>query len=491
MIMRKSYLLGLLLFLVFSDAQAKRQPKEAIKAAMRAAESEDIFRSATIGCYAVNLTQGKVIGNVNATKSIIPASTLKLLTTAAALETLGKDFRFKTVIQYDGEIDEAGTLYGNIYIKGGGDPTLGSPNFQDHYYQPHFIDTWVQAIQAKGIKKITGAVIGDAEIYEDFIIPGGWAVGDLGEYYGAAVSGLSIFDNIYNITLQASEEGEKASLIDIAPSLPEEVKTILKVKGADIDHQKVDVLGLPDHPARIVQGEIPCDSRAIVLQSTNPDPAYWAASFLHQELCKKDVEVAQLPNTVRRMATPAISRQDLCTIFSPPLSEIISVISHKSMNNYAEHVLKQLSIEAGGPGDISSGIRTLKQFWADQGIDTTGMLLRDGSGLSRNNAITPKQLVEVLRYMRNSDNFEFFYTSLPIAGETGNLIHLFKTLPLRGNVRAKSGTLGNIRGFAGYCTNRHGDEIAFALIVNYYDGPRSSAEELIEKILEAFVSSKK
>lgn len=103
------------------------------------------------------------------------------------MEILGKDFRFKTLIQYDVEIDEEGTLRGNIYIKSGGDPALGSQRFQDQYYQPLLLYSWVQAIQALGIKKVTGAVVGDGQIYEDFMILGGREVGDLGEYYGAGV----------------------------------------------------------------------------------------------------------------------------------------------------------------------------------------------------------------------------------------------------------------------------------------------------------------
>ena len=144
----KRFLVCLSLLLAFLAAGAKENNKDAFAVAIQAAQKKEIFCTATIGCYAVNLTQDRVLGGVNAARSMIPASTLKLLTTAAALETLGRDFRFETIIQYDGKVDEEGTLHGNIYIKGGGDPALGSRNFQDHYYRPHFISTWVQAIQA-------------------------------------------------------------------------------------------------------------------------------------------------------------------------------------------------------------------------------------------------------------------------------------------------------------------------------------------------------
>jgi serine-type D-Ala-D-Ala carboxypeptidase/endopeptidase (penicillin-binding protein 4) len=486
----KRFLLCLFLFLAFLAAGVKKDNTDAFAVAIQAAQNKAIFCTATIGCYAVNLTQDQVLGGFNATRSMIPASTLKLLTTAAALEILGRDFRFETVIQYDGEVDAEGTLHGHIYIKGGGDPALGSRNFQDHYYRPHFIATWVQAIQAKGIKKVTGAVIGDAQIYTDPIIPDTWVVGDLGEYYGAAVSGLSIFDNIYRITLQATEGHEKAFLIEVSPPLPEEVQIISQVKSAAIDREQVYVGGWPHHPVRVIQGEIPCGNQVITLESTSPDPVYWAAYTLHRALQKQHIEVVQPPTTMCKGTVASAARRYLCTTLSPPLSEIITKINHDSLNSYAEHLLKHLSLAAAGPGDTLSGTQALRKFWSGQGIDITGMLIRDGSGLSRHNAFTPRQLVEALRYMRNSDNAALFYESLPIAGETGNLATLFKKVPLRGNLRAKSGSLSNVRSFAGYCTNQGGDEIAFAIIVNHYDGPRSMVEKALEEMLEALVRQK-
>jgi serine-type D-Ala-D-Ala carboxypeptidase/endopeptidase (penicillin-binding protein 4) len=486
----KRFLLCFSLLPVFLPAGAKENSTDAFSVAIQAAQKKEIFCTATIGCYAVNLTKGRVLGGFNAARSMIPASTLKLLTTAAALETLGRGFRFETIIQYDGTVDEGGTLHGNIYIKGGGDPALGSRNFQDYYYRPHFISTWVQAIQAKGIKKVTGAVVGDGQIYADSIIPDTWAVGDLGEYYGAVVSGLSIFDNIYNITLQAAEGHEKASLIEVTPLLPEEVQIISQVKSATIDREQVYVGGWPHRPVRVIQGEIPCGNQVITLESTSSDPAYWAAYTLHRALQEQQIEVVQPPATVCSSTIIPTARRHLCTTLSPPLSEIITKINHDSLNSYAEHLLKHLSLAAAGSGDTLSGTQALKKFWSEQGIDITGMLLRDGSGLSRHNACTPKQLVEALRYMKNSDNATLFLESLPIAGETGNLATLFKKMPLKGNLRAKSGSLSNVRGFAGYCTNREGDEIAFAIIVNHYDGPRSMVEKALEEILEALVGQK-
>ena len=333
-------------------------------------------------------------------------------------------------------------------------------------------------------------MIGDAQIYADYMIPDTWAVGNLGEYYGAGASGLSIFDNTCTITLNASQEGKVASLVNTVPPLPEEVHILSQAKGAAIDHKHVCIEGLPYQPIRVIQGAIPCGEQAVTLEMTSPDPAYWAAHTLHRALKEQAIEVMQIPTTVRRSQRSVVARKDLCTTFSPPLSKLITAINHDSLNSYAEHLLKHLSLAAAGPGDTRSGARALKKFWAAQGMDVTGMLLYDGSGLSKYNTLTPKQLVEALGYMKHSANFSVFYASLPIAGATGNLAGLFKTAPLKDNLRVKSANLSNVRGFAGYCTNQAGDDIAFAILVNHYDGSRSRAEEALEKILQVIVLQK-
>ena len=447
------------------------------------------MQAAHIGCYAVNLTHDKVIVHVNEKQSLIPASSLKLLTTAAALVQLGKDFQFETTIQCDGQIDEQGTLHGNIYIKGGGDPALGSQQFGQHYYQPHFINTWVKAIQAKGIKKITGAVVGDACIYTDETVPDTWAVGNLAPYYGAGASGLSIFDNFCTVKLRAKQAQQQATLLSISPALPPTVPLINRVQGAAVEHGQVEIKSLLHQPTRILEGKIPCN-QTFSLQVTSPDPAYWTAYSLQQALQKQGIQATKSPSTLWQKQRGTEQRQTICTTLSPPLWQVIKAINHESINGYAEHLLKHLSLATGCPGNTARGTKALKQFWKDRDIDVTGMLLHDGSGFSKYNAVTPKQLVEALRHMHQSADFEHFYKSLPIAGKSGTLVGLFQQPPLKGKFRAKSATLNGIRGFAGYYTNPVGDEVAFALLINHYDGSRIAVEKALEKILKVMVLQK-
>ncbi|XWN35240.1 MAG: D-alanyl-D-alanine carboxypeptidase/D-alanyl-D-alanine-endopeptidase [Roseivirga sp.] len=467
---------------------AQSKSADAVAAAIKAAKDKKIFRSATVGCYAVNLTQNRVLAELDATQSLIPASTFKLLTTAAALETLGPDFQFTTVLQYDGEIDAQGTLQGNIYIKGGGDPTLGSTRFKQYFKPEDATQTWIKAIQAKGIRKIAGAIIGDAQIYAAHTTPDTWTVQDIGSYYGASCSGLSIFDNLYTVILNASaqEEGD-TEIVRVFPALPTEVEPINQVKIASTNVDQAYIYGGPHATPQIIRGTIPKGKPRFAIRRSMPTPTYWAAYTLNSALNKQGIETGQPPTTVQRRGATKEKRRNINTLYSPPLYTIIKVVNHETFNLYAEHLLIHLGLARFGRGDYASGTRALKAFWTEKGIDVTGMLLHDGSGLSRYNALTVKQLVEVLRYMKTSDHFPHFYASLPTAGETGNLVELFQNTPLQGKFRAKSGTLKNIRGFAGYYTYQNGDEIVLALLVNHYDGPRSGAENEIEKILTALV----
>lgn len=480
---------SLFLLLLVLPLASRAEHSSAIVNAVKAAQNTKPFQAASIGCYAVNLTQEKVVADIDAKHSLVPASSLKILTTAAALETLGKDFQFETIIQYDGQVDEQGTLHGNIYIKGGGDPVLGSQYFREHYYQPHFISTWVKTMQAKGIKKIAGAVIGDSCIYTDDMIPDTWTVGNLASYYGAGASGLSIFDNLCTVKLRASQAQQKAACLSVSPALPPTVPLINQVQGAAIDHRQLHIKSLPHKPARVLEGRIPCN-QTVTLQVTNPNPAYWAAYSLQQALRKQDIKVTKSPRTLQKKQRNAKQRQTLCVTLSPPLWQIIKVINHDSVNSYTEHLLKRLSLAMGCPGNTACGTQVLKKFWKDRGIDVTGMLLYDGSGLSRYNAVTPKQLVEVLCYMKKNTCSQVFYESLPIAGKTGNLAGLFQQPLLKGKLKAKSAALNGVRGFSGYYTNQTGDQIAFALLVNHYDGSLAAAEKAIERILKVMVSQK-
>lgn len=471
-------------------------------------EGSKLLKNASVSFYAINLNTGKVVRSINPTASLIPASSLKLLTTAAGLEILGDDFIFQTVIVHDGEIDRNGILKGNIYIRGGADPTLGSRNFKKHYYEPYFIKVWVDAIRKKGIKTIEGSIIGDPQLYGDYIVPTTWVVEDLGNDYGAGYSGLSIFDNIYEVNFSNLQQ---PSIEEITPLLPPEVQLINQLK-QEGNSCKVCIYGRPYQNTRLIKGTVTPKKANFTVKGSIPDPAYWAAYSLHTELEKYGIKVAKNPTTIRRQSKNTLAQQGnhhkhlksgeqlefkvretgmlpgIHITYSPPLKRIVEITNRESNNLYAEHIANHIGLKVMGEADLETGIKAIMNFWRDAGVDTLGMFLMDGSGLSRYNSVTTKQLVEILCYMRNSKNFQAFYHSLPIAGETGTLKELFIKAPLKGNLRAKTGTLKRVLSYTGYCTNIKGEDIAFSLIINNYNGTINQARSEVEKLLIVLVN---
>jgi D-alanyl-D-alanine carboxypeptidase/D-alanyl-D-alanine-endopeptidase (penicillin-binding protein 4) len=517
---KKLLVLGIFSFLSFSYSKANIETiKLPTIIEVRQIENEVILKNASVSFYAVNLNTEEIVCAINPHISLIPASSLKVLTTATGLEILGEDFKFKTRLQYDGKISTGGTLLGNIYIVGEGDPTLGSRKFEGYYYEPYFMETWAEAIKAKGIKRIKGSIIGETKINGDYTAPDTWVVEDLGNEYGAVYSELSIFDNMYEMFFMPNLiDQHKLDIVQINPQIPKEVKIINRLQRVG-DKYQFCVYGMPYKNTRIIKGVIPQDKLTLMVKASIPDPAYWAAYTFSNELKKQGIKIEKNPTTVRREQelflhrgdlrpeTRQVKRKefkrhksklhvkkcdklrnDLYINYSPPLKDIVGITNRESNNLYAEHIINQIGLSIAGKEATENGVKAATDFWSAAGIDTKGMFLHDGSGLSRYNAITTKQLVDILCYMKQSINFNSFYHSLPIAGETGTLKELFMRAPLKGNLKAKTGGMKRVLSYTGYCTTISGAEIAFSLIVNNYNGMSKDLKIEIERLLTALVN---
>jgi serine-type D-Ala-D-Ala carboxypeptidase/endopeptidase (penicillin-binding protein 4) len=175
------------------------------------------YKSAQVAIYISEMETGKVLYELNGDKLMIPASVLKLVTSAAALDILGPDYRFRTRIGYTGTI-EKGILKGNLVVMGGGDPALGSEYFRDHYFLPHFLEVWAQKIKAAGISRIEGNLILDGSLYDAEKIPPTWIWEDMGNYYGAGASALTVYDNLFRISFRSpAEAGRPAEIVSMQP----------------------------------------------------------------------------------------------------------------------------------------------------------------------------------------------------------------------------------------------------------------------------------
>ena len=476
----------MILFCNYSIAQKNNSDtsqiaKKPINIALDSLKSDKDLRNSSIGFCALDTKTGTIIAELNSQQTLVPASNMKIVTTAAVLEIFGKNYQFKTFLQYDGYIDSACVLQGNIYIKGGGDPTLGSNLFQKNNTNLFFLTHWTNAISQLGIHKIKGAIIADDELFSGEAIPSTWIWGDIGNYYGAGASALSIFDNNYEIEFETGDKsGEKTVVKTITPCIPYlDLKN--EVLSSEIADDNSCIFGAPLSEERIIKGSIPINTKSFKVRGAIPTPPLLAAMVLDEHLKSYGISVSKNPKTIQH-STFNIQHSKLKitfdTLYSPTLDTIIYWTNMKSINSYCENILNHIGLEKNKIGSTASGTFALKEFWKSKGIDTQGMFLSDGSGLSRNNGITAFQLSQIMKYMTTSKEYFSFYKSLPVAGRSGTLASLCIGTAAEGNLRAKSGSMSRVRAYTGFVTTKKGNQLAFAMIVNNYN---CSAEEMKKK----------
>jgi D-alanyl-D-alanine carboxypeptidase/D-alanyl-D-alanine-endopeptidase (penicillin-binding protein 4) len=407
---------------------------------------------AVAGIYAVDTATGKVLIDKNSDLSLVPSSCMKIVTTAAALQLLGADARFETSLEYDGVIDKGKTLHGNLYIHGGGDPCLGSDRIPASLSWKKQIEAWADAVQKLGIEKIEGRVIGDASRWEKALAVPSWAWEDLGNYYGAGASALSFHENAYALVFKpGSKAGDRTAILRTDPPLPALVLQNEVTTGPEGSGDRACIYGSEFSSIQAVRGTVPAAVDEFTIKGAIPDPAEFCAELLAQTLQERGISVEQ-------KMVPAQRRTVFHTTASPTVAEIVHWTNQNSINLYAEHLLKALGERMSQEGSTQAGLKGIASFLTSQKIDLGGLSMMDGSGLSRKNLITAKQLVAVLLKMRKSEAFPIFFQSLPDQG---------------GSVRAKTGSMSFIRGAAGYA-----GEIAFAIIINHGCDAKRMNEEL-------------
>lgn len=502
-IMRKILLL-LIISLVLSTelAQARKLQKrhDIVNKVLSKIKKDNDFKNASFGFFAIDAKTGQIVSSYNPDMALRPASNLKLITTAAVLELYGPDYKFKTKLEYTGDIDTVThILHGNIIIKGGGDPTLGSKYFAKTK-DNQFLTQWTKAIKNLHIDSIAGAVIANAGIYSRDIVPLSWSWENMGSYFGAGASGLSIDDDYYTIFFNTdSIIGDTAKIIKTVPEVP----YLVFENGVVADTVSGDesyILGAPYCNIRYLRGKLPFGKTNFGVKGSLPDPAYFAAYELEKTLRENGIKIKDKPSSIRLLEISGkhVSghQTDITTTYSPPLSKIIEQTNLYSINLFAENFLDQSGLKLIGKAETELDAKAMMNFWKEKGMDIQGMALTDGCGLSQYDAITPRQIVFVLNYMKkHSPYFNTYYNSLPEAGQggalEGTLEGMFKGSPADGNLRAKSGTIDRVKAYSGYVKSRSGREIIFSMIVNNFSGTSREVTAKLEKLMTALSELKK
>jgi len=442
--------------------------------------TKEPLASASIGILLADSKTGEILLNHDAGKSLVPASVQKLLIAGAALETFGPDHTFETSLAYDGNITADGTLNGDIIIIGNGDPALASHRFKNHYGD--VIQKFAKAISDAGIKKVNGKVIGDASWFGFTQIPDTWIWEDIGNYYGAIPGGLNMYENTYQLNFKSGKPGYKTTISGTDPALPW-LSFYNNVEAANDNRDNAWIYGSYFSNVREVRGTIPANRNKFTIKGAVDDPAYLAAYQLTEALNVSGVSISGEAES-RFTVYSGTGMKNLLSIQSPPLSEIVFFLNMNSINLHAETLLLQLSKTKTGIADFENGCNALEEFWQAKGMDTQGLFLEDGSGLSRANSITAEQLFFVLSYMKNkSKNADAFIRSLPVAGESGSLKSFGKSSDIKGKFLAKSGYMSRVMNYAGYLKTDNGKDLVVVVLVNNYTCPNAKMRGLLEELI--------
>jgi len=443
---------------------------------------------ASVSLCVANAKTGDIIIDYNSGISLTPASVMKVITSAAALELLGPEYTFKTTVGYTGSLNKrSGKLRGNIIILGGGDPALGSNYFSDHYRD--FVDNWITEIAKLGIRSIKGRVITDDSYYDYLPVPAKWLWEDEGNYYGAGAYGLSVFDNTYEIHFKTLSDSSAPVIKEIIPDECHfELSNFLISSGTTAEGY---VFAAPYSKNGWLAGKIPVNQDDFVLKASITDPPLLLARILNDKLKARGIRTSGNPTTIRLeskyKADKAVS---ITETISPPLSDIIEVLNHESVNLFAEHLIKELGKKFRNIGSTASGADVIIEFLKNSGIDTNGMFIEDGSGLSPLNAINTRELVNLLVYMKNRGKyFTEYYSSFPDAGKDGTLKNYFKDPLFDSRLKAKSGSMTRVRSFAGFFTTISGKKMVFCIIINNYSGPSAKIISGIEENIRELISN--
>ena len=408
--------------------------------------------------------------SIHADTRLAPASTLKLLTTAAALQLLGPHHRFETKLYASALPDSNGTLSGDLILQGGGDMTLGSRRVRGAQTYEAVLKQWVNAIKQAGIKRVNGTIYADVSLFEGPAIADKVNWENMGNYFAAPASALSFNDNLFVVHFKGELTGNQPTEVAaIDPQIPGVEIQNFVTTDAKSKKDNAYVYGAPDQYNLKIFGSIPTTLTGFDIKAAMPNPALFTVQALKQALEEADISVSGTPQVLTQAPNYG-NLEHLHTYKSPELKDIVVIVNKRSFNLYADMLLRHLALANAQPGSIQNGLKALHEFLVKNHIaGELDIKIYDGSGLSRDNMITPRVLVNTLNFMSTTPNFEYYYKSLATPDDRGDLLLLRRFLKPKHqveDVRIKGGTIDGVKAVAGYVHDKDGRLISFAMMAN-------------------------
>lgn len=457
------------LFILSGQAYAQ-DLQSRLSAAFNRLQADSQCRYASLSLTVLDAKTGEQVFAASPNMGLATASTLKTITSITAFNVLGADFRYQTQLGYNGEIAADGTLNGDIIIKGAGDPTLGSWRYEQTK-EAHVLALMADALKTAGIKKINGRIIGDDSVFGTQSIPEGWIWQDIGNYYGAGTSGLCWRENQFDIKLRTGAVGNPIGVSYTVPNVSYLTFKSELVNGPAGSGDNAYAFLPVGSKVMYLRGSYAIDKDKKSISAATPDAAYDAALRLSDTLKKLGIGVGFDPESVatltaKGLKAPLITK-NLAAISSPPLSRIIYWLNQKSINLYAEQLLKTIAWKQGRKPTTANGVEEVQKFWQARGIDANSMNTYDGSGLSPGDRVSTNTMARILQSAKKESWFPDFYESLPVYND----------------MKMKSGTINSVLCYAGYQTH-NGRELCFSIMVNNFSGSSRGIKEKMFRVLD-------
>ncbi len=479
--------LAALVFIIIPDLYLKANSLETFQTKIAQYLKRPGVRSADWGIEIVDPTTNKVLLAVNPDKTFKPASVLKVVTTSAALEKLGPDFRFHTGVYTNGRLGPDGTLAGDLILVGRGDPNL--VDTEGDLLDKPALQELAEKLQALGIKRVTGDVIGDDSYFDDISHGKGWTAQDLRSVYGAPINALSYNNNVFWVYAHPSKYMQLVS-VGVEPHTSYFHIRNLGVTGSARSRQTMYARLIPGTKTIVVSGILPRNHG--FAQHLNVDkPAAATATIFKDEVVRHGIAVAGNVDVIHYGDVSPESRRQwkmLADHESPPLIRALEIINKRSQNLHAEMLLRTLGAEFKGIGSDEAGLQVVKEFLVEAGVDSDKVQLDDGCGLSRENLITPRFQTSLLQFLSTRPYFELFLNTLAVSGTDGTLRHRLASQQVRGSIHAKTGTLNGVSTLSGYIMTKSGHNLAFSIFANNVHTSMARVKRTIDEICALFVN---
>src|SRR6266478_6245116 len=478
---------------------ASKQSAASKKAAKRfAARAGDLLGTMPTnkgewGLLIVDAESGNTLFEQNADKYFVPASNMKLFTTALALAKLGPEYRFHTTLETRGSISNEGVLSGDVVLVGHGDPNLSNRKFpyelKEEFDGPpeKALVELADALVAKGVKEISGDVIGDDSYFPRERYPNGWDIDDMVWEYGAAISAIVVDDNTVALTLTPGEQAGNPVQGTVTPGTPDfTVENEVTTSAADV---KPDLTLTREPGANIVvvKGSLPAKSAPRKLVLAIEEPAQHAAATLKRLLEERGVKVVGVARARHDHAELGGDPAVLAEHVSVPLGDAVKLINKISQNLHTEMLLRTVARQSGPWATTDDLMKIPAEFYATAGIAPGDVIQTDASGLSRHDLVTPRAIVTLLAFAQKQPWFGLYYASLPVAGVDGTLEDRMKNTPAAGRIHAKTGSVEHVRTLSGFAETASGRRLIFSFLSNNQGGKSHEAADALTGLCVAML----